>query len=818
MTSKKSLPDPFGFTVRRTIKKNWFLGAAISVILLLYYSQIWSYISRYRYLLKTDALAARALKTDSYLYLFRSYEEFDTLSGMFIGLIAVLVAVVLSFFIFSFLMNKGSTNVYFSLGVSREKLFSSLYLSGIILMACGVFVPVAAVTAGNACFFGPSRELFFYAANVFLKIFISLSYTFTVFTLAQIVLGSGLEAVVMGAVCFASPLMMIYTAGNFASILVRGSPYILSTFNSQSIRLFGGEYIDTQMEIEKVSGKLFPTAFDYNLNYIPCVMRDQRDALGEYFSSRAFIAPVILLALIAVGAVICGILFKRRKNEKTGFMGMCTLIEGYCVVTVGSFLAAVVSEIVVNDTDTSYKNKCLAVVLTGIVIMAIGYTVVDLISVRSLKEYRKRFKNLIIELGVFCLIAAVFVTGFFGKFYKIPTADEVKSASVTVNRDALGDFDGNNPYGYGYTSDSYSENGLRIDASLSLTTETTIMTPGFTDKADIEKIISVNRKADKESTGKPDYHFGGGLSGEDTVPCIIRFEYELNNGKKVKRMYKAASIDSITELAELTETEHYRKTVSENLSPGSTSYEAFLQDDIWVNAYSPDYINATQVGALSTRAGKEKLLEVLNKDILDGTLPLNYISSSPLIGYLAFSHSLNGLPENGIPDDEEESYYTDVPMTEENFDYLNSAFAVFPVHENMKNTVEYIKENGLMKYFETGTVKVKSVTCFKYEDESKDSYRTIFSSFMLSGRIVFPDAEANMVYQVDEYGNEIEFSLKDRGYDIPANAKKITDAAEIENILSSVRLKYPEYCEGNFVLIQYENGVDVIGYVPSESM
>ncbi|MCR5523281.1 MAG: hypothetical protein K6F64_06550 [Clostridia bacterium] len=780
MTSRKSFRNPAVFTFGSNVKKHLFVSAGIAALLFVYYGSIWRIIGNYRYALKHTPSVAQEFR--DYVYVFRTDISEVPLFEFFISVLMILFAFLLSLFIFRFMMSKASSNVYFSLGISRGSLFSSLYLSGLCVLAIGVAVPVLTVTAANLAFFGPSRELFFEAVYILVKIASSLFYVFTAISMAQVLLGSVFESVVMGSVCVCAPGLLTFIIRTFSSFLVYGSPYLGVIRSDLTFKELCGEIIDKSDWLYDFQDYLFPVWSDINMVSGASLKVSERIAnKGDYLPGN-FIGPLVFLAVILILAAVCRYLFKRRKAEKAGFMGTCPALEGFCVVIVGSALTALFIETVAVDLETSYFAKCLITFIAGIVIMSVGYTVVDLISVRSLKAFRKRFKNLLIELLIFAIIFSVF-KAVIPAFDRLPARDEIVSAGVTVNNDALGE-----------VNDTYSKYTVfnRDDVSDFLGySSVCYLTKGFTSPEDIGVIYDVNLAVEKEAGKAPAEKSDNADRDSMTVPSAVRFEYELKNGRKYERLYYAASVASLKKLMSLCKSEHYIDVVAGALSPGGNSYEKLQSDDIGVCLYSADYSNRTYAASLSGKAEKGELISAVGADIKDGTLPLDYVSDSPLSGYISFEYKY-------IDDDTPDK---DTKIVADAISDTTSSLAYFPVYANMKHTLDCIGKNNMAGCFESTAVPERVRYCRMNPDYSQIQYGNI-------GMFCGKSLPSPTLSDFDEFGNENTYSL------IPEDAKTATSQTEISELLNGMRMRYPIFSEGRLVEVAYGDGTFIYAFVP----
>ena len=152
MTLKTSSHNPFMHTFKYSLKGRWILGLVISIMFtLMYCSNIITTLIKYNDYIKTGQFhLAESLKENGCFEFQYFSDGFEYLISFFMVLYAVFIAISL----FSFMINKNSTNVFFSLGISREKLFAAKYLAGAVLMVYPPFGPLLLAVILNISFYG----------------------------------------------------------------------------------------------------------------------------------------------------------------------------------------------------------------------------------------------------------------------------------------------------------------------------------------------------------------------------------------------------------------------------------------------------------------------------------------------------------------------------------------------------------------------------------------------------------------------------------------------------------------------------------------
>ena len=786
MTSKTSSRNPFLHTFKYSLKGRWILGLVMSTMFtLMYCNDIITTLIEYNDYIKTGQFQLAESLKENGCFEFQYFSDgFEYLISFFMVLYAVFIAISL----FSFMINKNSTNVFFSLGISREKLFAAKYLAGAVLMVYPPFVALLLAVILNISFYGPSLALWVSATYFVIKLSSAMLLSFTLMIFVMTQLGSIFESIVYFVVLLLSPLLLSEAFSTFLGTLVYGSPYYSDTmiFN-QTMYMHDYQPINFVFRFFDFSKYVFPVASDCFSNcgaYVK-VKPDCNDYIQPQFKWE-----IVFLIFIAVLAIITGILFSKRKTEKAGFMGSSPFLLGYSVISVGAFLTSVF--LFDFEPLNIPFNMLFKTILLGALIMTLGYLVVSIIFVRSFKGIKKRLPHLFIEIGVFVvLILGIFVFGN-AQMKRLPEAERVKSAAVSVL-----------PYGsnYGlYGEYKFYDDKLRVENLLTTYIETTFLTDGFKEKQEIETILKVNEKL--KTPG-----------GADTRRAEVRIIYNLKNGKQVSRKYHVATNEIWQELAVLTNTETYRKTFCENISNQHSGYIPYSEENTLVSLISPNFARATAVYGLSNQETSKILLNAIIKDIKQGNYSFIYGDKKPL-GYIVFGYRDNPLPNKS-------DFKADINLLESN-DYKSfwsdSRFIVLT--EEMENTLDFLSKTGYMLYFKEEILPVRIAY---YENTFDECGLLHFDSYNAVTAKIGDKISNNYPLDPDYYEKEYEYydlysetmfgidKLANRNA-MPDNSTVLTDKTEIKDFLEKVRLISFSFFDGYFVQLEYPDGSFVYCY------
>ena len=730
-----------------------------------------------------NAVLAQSIKGDM---LFSFITDGDgSIIMMAYSFILLGIGLILAVSLFGFMMMKPAANVQYSLGISRNKQFAARYLAGATVIASSVIIPFFIVSLANMMFYGNSKELWISAAYLCVSYLTVFLYSFTVYVFVMVLLGSIIESILIGTVCLFVPAMISNAFYSLLGVMVYGSPQVNSSafdFGINFVTAGGEKVAGGGGRAFRFTDYLFPAMSGADsLN----VLRNEEYVFPAILRFAAALALVILLACAAK------YLHSRRKTEKAGFLGTCPALETFCTVVVGSFLASLAGQMF-SSSDFSRGAVKAITVIAGVVIMAIGYTAVELVFTRSFKEYRKRIWHLPLAICVF--LAFVFITGVVinSAYAKIPAAQDIRSASVSLP----GCVDE-----YRYSNDTVSEAGhLPIDFLLAEQAQdrTVFETASAEDIAEIletNKLVLNPGKAPRGSYS-------------------VRFEYTLKSGRKVERIYRDAGRDVLRKSVELMDREFCRKGTVDILN----NLKGAIYGPMMISPNLSSIIIPAEI--FNDRAKSEELFACIEKDILSGGIPLDF-KGGEVLGYIGYDRYN---PADDIRTDSTNGYYVTTSAAGEDgeeeeqtvlhgdLDYIKyyegnielANLHAFPVFNTAENTVAFLGSNGLMKYFENREDFAKISYC-RYKDDDR-TYPNDTSTGLLSARCVDKDYSFDVYYA--------DGSVQTAGTGMPPYATVVTDRAEIEKLQKKMRAVAWADDDGCYVKAEFTNGDFVLAYMP----
>lgn len=809
MTSKKSSLNPFRFTYLRNIKGKWPVGVSVFIIIAVNCWEIFSVINQYNYAIKNNLVSDPAILKNEYKFIFNSYANDSEIDWLFFEILLLFLAGILAIILFKYLLNKAEVNVTFSLGISRKKFFLAKYLAGATILSAGVILPMLVACVANVCFFGNSSALWISAGYISLKIISAMMWIFTCFALTMTLVGSVLETFIMGAVVTLSPAFISRICSALTAISANGSPY---SFNTGLFSYFGGlvdmkgEPINTDITILDFSKYLTPMSADLNESvlYLPKNVAYDRPYV---FFSLVFLAAIIALA------VLSALIVAKRPAEKAGFMGTSPVLQGFCVLTVGPWLGTLCVEIAKEGNLTTYRLLFVTFIIASLIIMAVGYSVVDLICIRSFKKYRSRIKYLLIECAIFAVLVGAFATVANIRYATVPKTEDVKSVSVSVSN------------AYAYSDMAYmrmgfydGDSGTRLDELLSTETIESVLIEDITDSDVIGKVIAMNKELKKCNNQKAGNVYNVSGFGNRVIPSRIMIIYTLRNGKQVKRAYNRMTDEMLMTVSDdILTTEQARETAAYRLrsnvtrgydiayvSPNGSSFtlsKAFSHNGM--TPIKPGYYSEGEEEAIvSENKAQKELYNAIALDILDGTLPLNMKSDEEIMGYI-YNTSM------------EETDLDEIDMIT-----LDTS-SLFPVYPSMKNTLAVLEKYGEKDVFENTAHPVRiTYTTYNSDTDFMDSENAGMVGSMRvdkvgkNGEIVLSDG---VVYQYDG-AFEGEYVHDYRVIKMGEKTVTVTDPEEIAEIEKTVCFRSLTRYGGYYARMDYEDGYAVFCYIPSYNL
>lgn len=817
MTSAKSSADPFRFTFFRTIKKNWHFPALtfVAVAFLTLICGIVNEWMTYNNHFSGEGKSFREwISADSVYILGDSGMRSEPWTAFM-----MLLAMATGIMIFRYMFSKKAVNVYFSLGITRKNMFLSKYLSGAFILVLAVLVPVAVDVILNIAIFGNSRELWISALFYFLGTTLSLIFAYSVSVAVCCRVGTLIEAIVYSAVFLVAPFILSYISEFFFTTVLYGSPVFE---NDWIYRWRHSEFYGT--------GESYVSRTGFVSNTVPFAdvfyFRESLSKSNPNMINPDFISLIPLAVLIVAVVIIALATYKKRKTEIAGFIGSDELTKGLTVFLISSVISCfVIRELIAYSPDIAVFCICL----TAVVFLAV-YLFFDIITIHNVREILKSLWKYLVHIGVVAIWITVFSTGFFGYSSRLPDIEDVRSVSVSTGTgDIMMNYDEltvmkSNAGAYDLV-DYYLLAGLSYQG----------IVDGITDAEDIEYVMSIHKKFIECKNIKVNDETMNASYGKRVFPVNINIIYELRNGERFERMYPVATDEIMQMLAEITKTERYKELAAEyirkpvpvaeynekfdeyyysttevygsaSVLTGSVTKEEavgyavstempFTFRGAQVSLASPLLSNLTYIPQLTGDSDlKDGLLNAICADIENDNLPLNYRSDAEILGYIVFNKIYDNGDNYGFNDIRYQGGTFITPeMTEPaKINAFGGEFRVFfanrvsvPVYDDMSNTVNFLKVNGLEGYLKEA-VEISKIRIWTPDEQSKADERTYDGASMLWGGWWFNTDETCLL--------------------IPGNAVSVTDKSEIEEVTKNCTLTCLFCYETNYAEIIFEDG------------
>lgn len=331
-----------------------------------------------------------------------------------LSFLMILCGMVVALSLFSFAFKKNSVNVYFSVGLTRTRMFLNRLAAGTIWIFAVAIIPYLIVFLMNVGMFGfHSHQLKLFAYYTLLMFVRGMS-GFAIGALAAAVSGSAIEA--------------LFTSGS-ASIIALVFAYMFSEIKSLFLSGYvGSDYgFEDTMLLSPWTGLL-----DYSgVNRLITGKKVPKELLltwkGDFY-------PIVFWAITAVIIFAVGlVLFKKRKNENTASFGKFSIASGLNGAAVLLVSIIALEEVFASlYAEGKIKSVALCIILVTLISFIIFF-VAELI-------IRRNFKAVLRILPVYGGIALVMFasllvigTGYFGTYNKLPEAKDIEYISMSYD-------------------------------------------------------------------------------------------------------------------------------------------------------------------------------------------------------------------------------------------------------------------------------------------------------------------------------------------------------------------------------------------------
>ncbi len=636
----------------------------------------------------------------------------NPMGTIFLHMVLIICAIICAVMVFKDLSSKRTANIYYSLGFSRKTLFMPTYLAGAACVTAMVLVPYLLAFIINAFVFGVTKEL------LIALIFSALAYlnmslvAYTIASIAMVMSGMLVEGTFFAFFLNGIPTLVAFSISLFSDALLTGGK--LSTNEINSVY-----YSPLETAIESIFlGKLkvfnsLAHSFE-NLNSLGSCMNNY--AANDYTSNYITIEhwtspnwiPLICWTVILAGLFFLSLkLFENKKPEDIGFFAsnkaLYRVLITFSILTFSS-LGCIAGKTISKGLTWLYILIIIAVML---VLTLIFKLILTKVARFKIKEERKYF---LMYAGVTVLFAFVFSSGFFGYTNRIPAVEKVKSVEVTALSSGRTSYY-SNPFYTTYRNNNMGETSAIMFDGI----DQYGYSYEFKTASEISKIQDIHKTLIKIEGASNQTEFE-----EFKIGTVLTVKYNLKNGKTIDRCYYYVNPQIIEKYAEI-------NTASENIKDEFMfRAEKFLtmednnaetDREKFITVFTSDMLKAEKIDL--TEAQRIGLVESYRKDIENMTALEILDPEIKTIGLITTREDNDVNDENGyVMGSEKEIEF-------ETFNEAHGGDGYIFIKENMKNTVQWAKDNGVYELMQPDYSMSNGNIEATYNDSS--SFKSEFS-------------------------------------------------------------------------------------------
>lgn len=491
------------------------------------------------------------------------YQLYAQSLAPYVNVACVVLGAVLTMALFRFLLVKRATTAFFSVGLSRVKLYLARMLVGVACVVVMIAVPFTVSLALNVSALGwydGQLYEFFYVVCGYIAVAL---VAFALASIAVSCAGTLFETCAFAGALLLGVTVVLWGIGVLAGQLLVG--------NAAGATLYGQ------------SAQVEPSLLDSNAWANPLLFFANEGASHQFFKA---LHPVYYPELgnfslvigwlgVFIALAACGmVLFCRRCGEQAEMAGKAPVLS---LVSVAVFGLAVF---------------CAAVQLLGSVDVTVALVVATavfvLVSLVLLfGPLRGRTSRCITlgcvggELAAMLVVTGFIATGAFGFASYIPQTDDVESVEVSYNGSPS------------YLTQGFS--GVSGGASYYYTSYRT-----YSQASSIDIVRSLHTQLANSATTARQTNYEDFESS--VVPYDVVLRYHMKNGSDVVRYYNQATVGELSAMLSLDNDEHTHELETAVLTGSSSglseSEQSSLSESPSYNAYRTGYLYAAD-GALN---------------------------------------------------------------------------------------------------------------------------------------------------------------------------------------------------------------------------
>ena len=822
---KKKYKNTFWFSVAHAMKKNFILPLMTFAVSMFFYLSnfCWDKINEAKEAAEIRGQDVLKMMRDAYeVFIFDSEQAaYDPLFYIFPALLVV-ISILLGVLLFTFVTNKKTVNVYYSLGIKRADLYTARLVAGIIMMLAATLVPLAVSLGLNLHFFGSSamlwRTFLFYAVHNVICVLAGL----TISAAVSSCVGTVVESLGFSAVLAAFPSVVTMCVNYSVPAILNGAPGITYYDIYPSSSSYGDMHLD--MTGSTMFGRIISHINLLMLNRSSFINSSSVEAMTKEAAKKwaaPSLTPYILWAVLIAAFFVFGLfMFKRRKAEICGFPGRSAVLN-FVLCMIASFGAA--SLIIYFIAYTSQISRWIMIALV-IVAAFLVFVILDVILHLSFKVLKKDWKIGLVHVGLMAAFLLSLYTGFFGYSSRVPDVQSIESASISAPNALMGSYKLGNELQSGYNSNLYyfGEDGLKDYYYVG--NRSNSLVEDFKDKDDINTVREIHKAMIKAGNLNKTNSDSDDYSKRVTSQKVI-IKYKLKNGRELVRVYNYVPLTDYPTLYALEDTKNWNSKIKNEL----------------LNIDSENVIPIVFSAQMDKRtAVDEELTAGLARAIYNDISTLSsdkFLSSNAkYLGSVAFYVNREQREDYSIYESseyvnatsmEDEITEEEEPLSrQETVDNLairdNSQgkylalgdYSVIPITEEMTNTISFLKAHGLYEKLsdESPIVSVRVKDMGHSTDSVNARYGYGYSSPIFNA--FWDDGKSKAVSKTDSTGYTYQFSNYNSGDFMPKDAVTITNKTIVEKLAANAYGYRFDLTGGYLVEFKRANGNLTIMYVP----
>ena len=468
-------------------------------------------------------------------------------AAMFAGYAAFLAGAASGLSLFSFVLDRRRSAFYFSLGLSRAQLYIIRILAGALALFAVTAIPVAVSVILNIKALGGYEGMPAYAAAFFAALFLQSLCGLLIFAAACQLAGTIQEALLAGATLAAALSVCAFFINALMKNFTWGNTFGASTYAMAEVR-----------------PSLIKLTADWNPVFMAQNSMEKYNSfsreMSQTYPDAVHTAPFLIwIVIIALGAMIAGVLFNAYKAERSGIEGLFKFTHRLiCAVwPLGAF--AVCMEY------TQMLAPSVSCAVSAAAAAAVYAVMQRLLRYREKSRFSAA-KGCAALAAVTAVSAAAAFTGGVGMFYSIPDAADTQSVRIVYNGQLSF-----MPVQSGLTS-----NGKAKYYSGRVTLESDEC---ISEVRDIDSMLQKQGRIKLKSGSSDDF-------SETVLPYDIHITYDLRSGKKTERYYDRITAGGLAKLlkpCDTSEMKRYETDVVKGALSGTLwNSAAFSDGDVYL--------------------------------------------------------------------------------------------------------------------------------------------------------------------------------------------------------------------------------------------